>query len=108
MSRQASPSSTAAKQTTTEHQASLLFLRVSAAADYFTTNRTLMDHPEPVLVDLILDPFVFNILPRTLVPTVGFVVLVALVSWVLGVQVVRPWLTALVEADDGDGEKKTQ
>lgn len=31
---------------------SLLFLRVQAAASYYTTNRTLMLHPEPVDVDI--------------------------------------------------------
>lgn len=29
-----------------------LFLRVSAAADYFSSNRTLMNYPPPVLVDI--------------------------------------------------------
>lgn len=114
MSRQTSSQSSSSPSTSkstkqTERQSSVLFLRLSAAADYFTMNSTLMDHPEPVLTDIILDPFLFNILPRTLVPTVGFVVFVALVSWILGVRVVRPWLTALVQVnDDGSEKKKTQ
>jgi hypothetical protein len=32
--------------------ASVLFLRIQAAASYYTTNRTLMLHPEPVDVDI--------------------------------------------------------
>ena len=45
---------------------STLFLRVFAAADYFTTNKTLMEQVPPVYVDIILDPFIFNIFPYEL------------------------------------------
>jgi hypothetical protein len=31
---------------------SVLFLRIQAAASYYSANRTLMDHPEPVDVDI--------------------------------------------------------
>lgn len=31
---------------------SVLFLRVQAAASYYSTNRTLMEHPQPVDVDI--------------------------------------------------------
>jgi hypothetical protein len=31
---------------------SVLFLRIQAAASYYSTNRTLMEHPEPVDVDI--------------------------------------------------------
>ncbi len=31
---------------------SILFLRIQAAASYYSTNRTLMDHPPPVDVDI--------------------------------------------------------
>jgi hypothetical protein len=31
---------------------SVLFLRVQAAASYYSANRTLMEHPEPVDVDI--------------------------------------------------------
>ncbi|KAJ5887561.1 hypothetical protein N7495_007602 [Penicillium taxi] len=59
---------------------SVLFLRVRAAADYFTTNETLMKTPSPVLVDLILDPFLWNVFPRSLVPTAGWIVVVAVAA----------------------------
>jgi hypothetical protein len=64
-----------------EKEVSILLLRILAAADYFTDNATLMNDPRPVLVDLILDPFLFNVLPRSLVPTVGYIVAVAGVAW---------------------------
>ncbi|KAJ5787065.1 hypothetical protein N7457_002055 [Penicillium paradoxum] len=68
---------------------SVLFLRVHAAADYFTTNQSLMQNVPPVAVDIILDPFLFNVFPRSLVPTAGWIVLVALLAVVLGRWVVK-------------------
>lgn len=93
---------------TGEHLSSVLFLRIDAAADYFTTNRELMRHPEPVLADVILDPFVFNVLPRTLVPTVGYVVLVAAVSWVLASRLIMPRVRGLMVVEDGGGDGQQQ
>jgi hypothetical protein len=68
---------------------SVLFLRVRAAADYFSANEALMRDVPPVAVDLILDPFLWNVFPRSLVPTaawIGVVAVVALVvaRWVAG------------------------
>ncbi|CAI7670366.1 unnamed protein product [Penicillium bialowiezense] len=63
---------------------SVLFLRVHAAADYFSTNETLMRDVPPVAVDLILDPFLFNVFPRSLVPTAGWIIAVAVLAVVLG------------------------
>ena len=40
-----------------------------------------MKNPPPVLVDLILDPYLFNVLPRSLVPTVGYIVVISIVTW---------------------------
>ncbi|CRL18382.1 unnamed protein product [Penicillium camemberti] len=63
---------------------SVLFLRVHAAADYFSADQALMQNVPPVAVDLILDPFLFNVFPRSLVPTAGWIVLVAILAVVLG------------------------
>lgn len=35
-----------------------LLLRLTASADFFTTNATLMSHPLPVRADVILDPYI--------------------------------------------------
>lgn len=43
-----------------------------------------MQNVPPVAVDLILDPFLFNVFPRSLVPTAGWIVLVAILAVVLG------------------------
>ncbi|KAB8342960.1 hypothetical protein FH972_022555 [Carpinus fangiana] len=66
------------KQTT-----SLLFVRITAAANYFTTDKTLMQNPPPVDVDLALDPFILNILPGSLLLTIGYIVALAISAWFL-------------------------
>ncbi|KAL9620295.1 MAG: hypothetical protein Q9160_005194 [Pyrenula sp. 1 TL-2023] len=62
---------------------SILFLQVYAAADYFTINDAAMSHVPPVLVDVILDEFVLNIFPRSLLPTAAYILLVAAVAWIM-------------------------
>ncbi|TKA74872.1 hypothetical protein B0A55_05040 [Friedmanniomyces simplex] len=62
---------------------SLLFLRVQAAADFFTTNKTLMSSPPAVDVDIILDPYLANAFPRSLLPTAIYIVALAIGAWIL-------------------------
>jgi hypothetical protein len=62
---------------------STLFLQIYAAADFYTMNQTLMESVPPVYVDIILDPYIFNVFPRSLVPTAGYIVILAIVSWYL-------------------------
>ncbi|KND94020.1 hypothetical protein TOPH_00908 [Tolypocladium ophioglossoides CBS 100239] len=64
-----------------ERKTSVLLLHVRAAADYFTDDAELMQNPPPGLVDLILDPFLYNVVPRSLIPTAGYLVLVGAVTW---------------------------
>ncbi|SMQ54473.1 unnamed protein product [Zymoseptoria tritici ST99CH_3D7] len=56
---------------------SLLFLHVRAAADFFSSNNTLMQHPPKVSVDIILDPYLANIFPASLLPTAAYIVVLA-------------------------------
>ncbi|KAF7119219.1 hypothetical protein CNMCM5793_008964 [Aspergillus hiratsukae] len=68
---------------------SVLFLRIRAAADYFSLDKALMEKVPPVRADVILDPFLWNVFPRSLVPTAGYVCVVAAVAvllarWVMG------------------------
>ncbi|RAH82542.1 hypothetical protein BO86DRAFT_388710 [Aspergillus japonicus CBS 114.51] len=63
---------------------SVLFLRVRAAADYYSTDPELMQSVSPVVVDVILDPYLGNVFPRSLVPTAGWVVVVAGVAVFVG------------------------
>ncbi|KAJ5754038.1 uncharacterized protein N7511_008191 [Penicillium nucicola] len=68
---------------------SVLFLRIHAAADYFSTDAALMRDVPAVAVDVILDPFLMNVFPRSLVPTALWILAVALLAvvvsrWVAG------------------------
>lgn len=62
---------------------SALFLRVRAAADFFSRDLSLMEAPPPVVADIILDPFLANIFPRSLVPTAAYVLVVAALALVV-------------------------
>ncbi|WPH01181.1 Hypothetical protein R9X50_00401700 [Acrodontium crateriforme] len=62
---------------------SVLFLRLNAAADFFTTNETLMRDPPSVDSELILDPFLANIFPQSLVPTAFYITILAIGSYFL-------------------------
>ncbi|OHE92612.1 hypothetical protein CORC01_12058 [Colletotrichum orchidophilum] len=95
----------ASRRANQEHENSLLFLRVSASADYFTDNDTLMAQVEPVSVDLILDPFLFNVLPRSLVPTVAYVVFVAFSAWFLSKRILA-WIQPVLATEGKSAEKK--
>ncbi|EFW99553.1 hypothetical protein CMQ_7921 [Grosmannia clavigera kw1407] len=79
---------------------SFLLLRIVATADYVAANRSLMlpQHVQPVLADIILDPFLLNVLPRSLAPTVVVVLLVAAVSAALSRHIVR-WLRSVAASD---------
>lgn len=90
---------------------SFLFLRVYAAADYFTVDRSLMENVPPVLVDIILDPFLLNVFPKSLVPTAGWITVMAGVAFVISRWVVREFrrLANESEADAAvrkEGKKK--
>lgn len=63
------------------HPTSILFLQILAAADYFTLNKTLMETVPPVLVDVILDPYLMNVFPKSLLPTAGYLVILAVIAW---------------------------
>lgn len=93
---------------------SVLFLRVQAAASYYSTNRTLMEYPEAVDVDIsrprhailngtrlltypVLDPFLLNILPRSLVPVAIYITAVAVGAWFLSEHIYRWLLSTIAE-----------
>ncbi|KAK3345217.1 hypothetical protein B0H65DRAFT_524928 [Neurospora tetraspora] len=82
-----------------------LLLHISAAADYFTSNASLMLHPPPVDVDIILDPFLFNVLPRSLVPTIGWIVVVAVAGWAVSKRVVS-FLVGEVVSSEVEAEEE--
>jgi hypothetical protein len=94
-----SDSQKAAKVTATSkdylHQSGLL-LHVQSIADYYTTNKTLMQHPPSVRAELILDPYQYNIVPESLRLTAGYILILAVCSWFLSSLMLR-----LVQPSDG-------
>ncbi|OQV06209.1 hypothetical protein CLAIMM_10814 [Cladophialophora immunda] len=78
-----------AKADTSHIGSTFLFLQVFAAADYFSLNQTLMEVVPPVAVDVILDPYLFNILPRSLAPTGLYLLVIAVGAWFLSAWIAR-------------------
>lgn len=66
-----------------------------------------MANPPPVLVDIILDPFVLNVLPRSLVPTVYYIVVVAIVSWLVAKRI-ADWLHGIATAPESEREEEAK
>jgi hypothetical protein len=64
-----------------EKRENALLLRIQAAADFFTTDKSRMRDPPPVEVDIILDPYFANIFPKSLLATAGYIVCLAVGSW---------------------------
>ncbi|KAK3989872.1 hypothetical protein QBC44DRAFT_79289 [Cladorrhinum sp. PSN332] len=91
-----------------ERQTSLLLLHIQSAADYFASNATLMTNVPPVDVDIILDPFLLNVLPRSLAPTVIYIIIVASASLFLSSKIAS-WVQGLATSTSTeDNEKKQQ
>jgi hypothetical protein len=88
----------------TASQKSVLFLQIFAAADYFSLNKTLMSDVPPVLVDVILDPYLLNIFPKSLVPTAGYLIILAFGSWFLSGLIWR-LLIRVADASPGDSDE---
>lgn len=84
---------------------SVLFLRIFAAADYYTLDKDLMENVQPVLVDIILDPYLFNVFPKSLLPTAGYVLIVAIASWFASQYV---WKLVLELATPANGDSTEQ
>ncbi|KAF4637530.1 hypothetical protein G7Y89_g561 [Cudoniella acicularis] len=83
-------------QHTSDDLTSTLFLQVFAAADYYTTNKTVMHNVPPVFVDIILDPYIFNVFPRSLIPTAAYIILLALGSWYIS-KFISKWFQNLAK-----------
>lgn len=95
-----------------EVRTSILLLEVHAAADYFSLNKTLMESVPPVLVDLILDPYVLNVFPESLLPTAGYLVCIAVMAWFISGYVwkfIKSYVEATPSGDEAAGliSKKT-
>ncbi|KAF2463652.1 uncharacterized protein BDR25DRAFT_297789 [Lindgomyces ingoldianus] len=76
---------------------SALFLRIQAAASFYSSNRTLMEHPPAVDADIILDPYILNIFPRSLGPVAIYIGVVAVAAWFLSGYIYRCLLSIAAE-----------
>lgn len=63
-----------------------------------------MEDVPPVFVTVILDPYLLNVLPRSLGPTAVYLIVLAVGSWYLSAYVAK-WLFR-VAREDGSAEKK--
>ena len=88
-----------------ESPSSLLLVRIQAAADYYTDDYTLMNDPSPVLVDLTLDPYILNAVPRSLLPTAGYLGVVGLMTWLLSRKAAQT-LKSIANAEEDDEKKR--
>lgn len=64
-----------------------------------------MRHVPSVHVDIILDPFLLGVLPRSLLPTVGYIAAVAITSWFIA-RYISIWIRNL--GAEANPEKKIQ
>ncbi|KAI9863836.1 MAG: hypothetical protein M1813_003488 [Trichoglossum hirsutum] len=86
---------------------SILFLQIFATADYFTSNASLMKNAPPLNVDIILDPYLFNVFPRSLLPTAAYIALLAVGGWFLS-DIIWNYLNDLAQGDTVEEQKKEQ
>ena len=71
---------------------------------------TLMEHPPLVNVDIILDPFLFNVLPESLLATIGYIIFVAAAAYLVSRRIV-PMLHGIIATtttDEASELKKEQ
>ena len=85
---------------------SLLLLQIFAAADYFSLNRTLMENVPPVMADVILDRYLLNIFPQSLVPTAIYITSLAVISW-FAAGYVRRLLVTIARGSLTDDKKES-
>jgi len=81
-------------------------LRILAAADYFTTDAALMRNVPRVDVDIILDPFLFNALPRSIAGTACYIVAVGVVSYFLARRIAS-WIRGVIASGSSDSEQES-
>ena len=89
-------------ETSENTESSTVLLRISGIAAYYTMDKELMDHPAPVLVDIILDEYLLGVLPRSLVGTIAFIIPVFAVAVFMGNFAVK----SLYRFSAGDGKVK--
>lgn len=85
-----------------------LFLQVFAAADYFSLDKTLMDNVPPVHVDVILDPYLLNIFPQSLLPSAGYIMIIAVIGWFASTWLYNSFVLPFANPSLKAGPKKSE
>lgn len=60
------------------------------------------------MVDVILDPFILNVFPRSLVPTAVWIIVVTVLAWYIGGWVVKTLSEIISSAAAADDESKVK
>ncbi len=94
--------------TSAEVRASILFLRIIAAADYYTLDKSLMENAPPVLADIILDPYLLNVFPKSLLPTAGYMLVIAIAGWFFSGHVWQLLLNLIISTEDEQSKQDSQ
>lgn len=68
----------------------------------------MMETAPPVMVDVILDPFILNVFPRSLVPTAVWIIVVTVLAWYIGGWVVKTLSEIISSAAAADDESKVK
>jgi hypothetical protein len=72
---------------------------VDAAADYYSLDDGLMATVPPVAVDIILDRYILNIFPQSLLSTGLYLILVAVGAWFLSGWISRVCTASFTRAE---------
>lgn len=70
-----------------------------------------MENVPPVMADVILDPFLWNVFPRSLVPTAVYTIVIAVIAYFVGGFLARALsdvVTTAVRKDEVDGVGKVE
>lgn len=84
-----------------ERRASVQLLRIRSEADYYSHDKSLMENPRPVLTDIILDPYLLNVVPESLLLTGIHVILVATASFFIA-----RWISTSLASISKSGTEK--
>jgi len=86
---------------------SQLYLQVFAKTAYYSSNQTRMENPEPVDVDIILDPFWLGVVPESLLLIGGLILIVAVGAWWVGGWV-HSFLLGIAAREQRERDKKEE
>ena len=96
------------RNSATDKPTTFLFLQIYAAADYYSLNKTLMDNVPPVHADVILDPYLLDIFPQSLLPTAVYIICIAVFGWFASGWVYSKLIKPLAEVGTDAEAKKLQ